>query len=116
MTAAAYNFVIEQGATLDKTFVWKDSAGTVIPLTGYTAKMQLRQSVTATDVLLELSTLNGKIIITALEGKIQLLVPATDTAAITWQRAKYDLELLSSTGVVTRLLSGDVEVSREVTR
>jgi len=45
-----------------------------------------------------------------------LLVAAADTGAITWQRGKYDLELVSSTGVVTRLLYGDVEVSKEVTR
>ena len=116
MTAAAYNFVIEQGATLDKIFVWKDSTGTVIPLTGYTAKMQIRHTVGSSTILLDLSTLNGRIILTASTGQIRLLVSATDTSAITWQRGKYDLELVSSTGVVTRLLYGDVEVSKEVTR
>lgn len=116
MTAAAYNFVIEQGATLDKTFVWKDSTGTVINLSGYTARMQVRQTVGSSTILLDLTTLNGRIIITALTGQIRLLVAATDTAAITWQRGKYDLELVSSTGVVTRLLYGEVEVSKEVTR
>ena len=94
MTAAAYDFVIEQGATLDKTFVWKDSTGTVINLTGYTARMQIRQSVSSTAFLLELTTLNNRIIITAGEGKIRLLVAAADTGAITWQRGKYDLELI----------------------
>jgi hypothetical protein len=116
MTAAAYSFVIEQGATLNKTFVWKDSTGTPINLSGYTAKMQVRQTVGSSTILLDLSTLNGRIIITAISGQIQLLVSATDTAAITWQRGKYDLELVSSTGIVTRLLYGEVEVSKEVTR
>jgi hypothetical protein len=116
MTAAAYDFVIEQGSTLDKAFVWKDSTGTVINLSGYTARMQIRQTVSSTTVLLELTTLNNRIIITPSEGKIRLLVAAADTGAITWQRGKYDLELVSSTGTVTRLLYGDVEVSREVTR
>jgi hypothetical protein len=116
MTAAAYDFVIEQGATLDKSFVWKDSTGTVINLSGYTARMQIRQTAASSTVLLELTTLNGRIIITAGEGKIRLLVTAADTGAITWQRGKYDLELVSSAGIVTRLLSGDVTVSKEVTR
>ena len=116
MTAAAYDFVIEQGATLSKTFVWKDSTGTIINLSGYTARMQIRQTVSASTILLDLSTLNGRIIITALTGQIRLLVAAADTGAITWQRGKYDLELVSSTGVVTRLLYGEVEVSKEVTR
>ena len=116
MTAAVYDFVIEQGATLDKSFIWKDSTGTVINLSGYTARMQIRPTAVASTVLLELTTLNNRIIITAGQGKIQLLVSAADTSAITWQRGKYDLELVSSTGVVTRLLSGDVEISREITR
>lgn len=116
MTAAAYDFVIEQGATLDKSFVWKDSTGTIINLTSYTARMQIRSSVSAAAALLELTTLNGRIIITGAEGKVRLLVPASDTAAITWKRGVYDLELISAAGVVTRLLSGGVEISKEVTR
>ena len=116
MTAAAYDLVIEQGATLNKSFVWKDSTGTPINLTSYTARMQIRPSVGSSEVLLELTTLNGRITITGSEGKIQLNVSAADTAAITWQRGKSDLELVSAPGVVTRLLSGDVEISKEVTR
>ena len=116
MTAAAYSFVIEQGATLNKAFVWKDSASTPINLTGYTARMQLRPSVSSDTVYLDMTTSNGQIVLTPSTGGIQLLLSATVTGAIEWQKAKYDLELMSSTGVVTRLLYGDIDVSKGITR
>jgi hypothetical protein len=116
MAAASYDFEIEQGATLLKPIVWKDSTGTAVNLTGYTAKMQIRKSVSSTDVLLELSTTNGKLSITAGTGTITMIFSATTTAAIDWSRGKYDLELTSSSGVVTRLLEGEITVSKEITR
>jgi hypothetical protein len=116
MAAASYDFEIEQGATLVKSFVWKTSDDVVIPLTSYTARMQIRASVSSPDILLELSTANGLISISPSEGKVTLTAGPTVTSVITWRRGKYDLELTSPTGVVTRLLYGDITVSQEVTR
>lgn len=116
MAAATYDFQIEQGTTLLKPIVWRDSAGVAVNLAGYTAKMQIRQSVGSTDVLLEMSTTNGKIAITPSTGTITLVFSAATTAAITWKRGKYDLELTSSDGTVTRLIEGQITVSQEITR
>lgn len=116
MAAATYDFVIEQGTTLNKSFIWKSSDGVVIPLTGFTARMQVRATQASPDVLLALSTADATIVITPNAGKVTLSLSSTATAAIAWRRGKYDLELVSPTGVVTRLLSGTIEVSREITR
>lgn len=116
MPAASYDFDIEQGATLIKQFVWKDSTGTPVNLTGFIANMQVRQSASSPDVLLALSTTTGGITITPLLGKITLTFTATMTAAIAWRRGKYDLELTSNDGTVTRLIEGEINVSKEVTR
>lgn len=116
MAAAQYDFEIEQGATLLKPIVWKDSAGVAVNLTGYAAKMQVRQSASSPDVLLELSNTNGKLTITPLTGTVTMVFSATTTAAIDWKRGKYDLELTSADGTVTRLLEGEITVSREITR
>jgi hypothetical protein len=116
MAAASYDFVLEQGTTLNKSFVWKSSDGIVIPLTGYTARMQVRTSQSSPDILLSLSTSDGTIVITPNDGKVTLSLTPTATSAITWRRGKYDLEIVSPLGVVTRLLSGTIEVSREITR
>ena len=116
MSAGSYDIYIEQGATLSLPIVWKDSSGTVINITGYTARMQVRQSVNSSTVLLSATTENGKLVIDGSLGKVTISLSAADTAAITWHTGVYDLELVSSGGVVTRLLEGAVVVSREVTR
>jgi hypothetical protein len=116
MAAASYDFEIEQGSTLLKPIVWKDSTGTPVNLIGYSAKMQVRQSANADEVLLEMSTSNGKISITPQTGTINLIFSATSTAAINWKRGKYDLELTSPSGDVTRLIEGAITVSKEITR
>jgi hypothetical protein len=116
MTAATTDFLIEQGATFRREILYKDSAGAVINLTGYTARMQVRRSKSSSTVLLDMTTANLRLVITPAEGKIVIDLPATLTATFTWPRGVYDLEIESSGGVVTRLLEGEVSISREVTR
>lgn len=116
MSAASYNFTIEQGATLRKQIIWKDGAGALINLTGYSAKMQIRKTVTSIDPLVELSTTNSKISLGTTNGTITLILSAADTADFDWTSGVYDLELTSADGVVTRLIQGTITVSRGVTR
>lgn len=116
MSAGIYDIYIEQGATYNQPLVWKDSSGTTVNVTGYTARMQIRKTVDATTIILTLTTENGRITVGGSNGLITLLVSATDTAALTSFCGVYDLEVISPTGVVTRLLEGQVEVSKEVTR
>lgn len=116
MPASEYDLSIEQGATYPIAFTYKTAEGTARNLTGYTARMQVRASTSAADVLLELTTENGRITINGPAGRIDLVLPPDVTEAITWRRGVYDLELVSPAGDVQRLLRGRVEVSREVTR
>jgi hypothetical protein len=116
MGAGVYNFTIEQGATLVRHFIYKDSNGAVVPLTGYTARMQVRQFKDSSTVLLEATTANGKLVITPAAGKITLTVSATELNAITFDVGVYDLEIESSSGLVTRLIEGTVFNSQQVTR
>jgi len=116
MAAAKYNFEIEQGTTFTKPLVWKNNTGTVVNLSGYTARMQVRSSITSDVVLLELTTENELILITPAQGKITLSIDADTTSRINWTKGVYDLEVESSNGIVTRLLRGNITVSKEVTR
>ena len=113
--AAKYNLKIEQGATFRQTLWWKNPDETALDLTGYTGRLQIRANIAATDVLISLTTENGGITITQLTGKIELLITATATAAITWSSAVYDLEMVQGSEVY-RLIAGNVSVSKEVTR
>lgn len=113
---AEYNFKINQGASLVKPFVWKDKNGVPVDLTGYLVRMQVRQSVSSDEVLFEATTGNGRFFLGPNPGMFVLSLPAEETSQIEWRRGKYDIELVSSSGFVTRLLYGVIEVSREVTR
>lgn len=87
---------------------------TPVDLTGFTARMTIKDKVGGTE-LMALTTGNGRIVIDEANFKITLLVSATDTAAIAWKKGVYDLELESPTGVVTSLMDGKITVSLEVT-
>lgn len=87
-----------------------------VDLTGFTARMDIRASLEATTVIHTLTTENGGITLGDAAGTIDLLIPATTTAGFDFTHAVYDLELVSALGVVTRLVSGAVALSKEVTR
>jgi hypothetical protein len=113
--AGEYDFTILQGATFDRNFYYKDGNGDAIDLTDYTARMQIRNDYDEI-VELELTTENGRLAITAAEGKIRMLLTATETAALSFIDAKYDLELVYVDGTITRLLEGTVTLSKEITK
>ena len=83
-------------------------------LTSYTARMSIKDKVGGTE-LLSLTTEGLQIIVDNSSKTIKLDLDATETAAITWKKGVYDLELVSPGGVVTALLYGSVSVTPEVT-
>lgn len=87
---------------------------TAVDLGGYTARMSVKDKVGGTE-LLSLTTTNSRIVLDNTFKTITLLLTATETAALTWKSAVYDLEMVSGSGVVTPLLSGKVVVSKEIT-
>lgn len=113
MPAAKLNISIEQGATFSKRLVWRDKNKRPVPLTGYTAKMQVRPSATSATVILELSTANGRITFPG-AGVIQLDVAANDTDAIT--SGVYDLKLYAPSGQEIRFIEGKLTVTPGVTK
>jgi hypothetical protein len=115
MAATTYDILIEQGATYSQVITYKDN-GVAVNLTGYTARMQVRATLESASTLVELTTANSRIALGGTAGTITLTISATDTAALTAGRGVYDLELVSGSGIVTRLLQGVATISRNVTR
>ena len=115
MAATTYDITIEQGATFSQVITYKES-GVAINLTGYTARMQVRSTLESATSVVELTTANSRIALGGVAGTISLTISATDTAALTAGRGVYDLELVSGSGIVTRLLQGVCTISRNVTR
>jgi hypothetical protein len=86
-----------------------------VPLTGYTARMQIREKLDSDVVLLELTTENGGIIIDTQMFTITLLATAQQTQSLSFTQAVYSLELVQNQEVVP-FSSGNVLLVREVTR
>lgn len=92
---------------------------TPVDLTGYTARMKIKDKVggnvlASTDVL---DAPKNVLVITIDNAAktISLNIPATSTDDFAWKSGVYDLEMVSASGVVTAILSGKVTVTKEVT-
>ena len=116
MTAGIYNFTIDQGAEYTTTIVYQNPNGTPIDLTGYSAAMQLReQSTSPNPAALTLTSPSGGIVITPLAGQLDITITTAQTGALDARFYVYDLELTLS-GVVTRIIQGQITVSAQVTQ
>jgi hypothetical protein len=116
MPAAVNNLIIEQGASFECRITWK--AGTppaAVNLSSFTARMQVRVTAASPDTALSLTSSSG-ITLGGAAGTIDLFVSASGTAALAPGKYVYDLELVSASGNVTRLMAGTVTVTAEVTR
>lgn len=116
MPAGEYDIRVEQGATFQRTITWSDSVGNPIDLTGYTARLQMRNNLNDPTPFLDLTTENGGITLGGAQGTVTLLATDEQTSAIDSKKGVYDLEIELSDGSVVRLLAGKVTVSYEVTR
>ena len=87
---------------------------TPVDFAGFTARMTIKDKVGGT-ALETMTDANVKIVLDNTARTITLLLSATVTAAYTWTKGVYDLEMVSGSGVVTAILSGTVTVSKEVT-
>lgn len=128
MAAGKYSFTIDQGSTLNLEVQYKDSTGTPVNLSGYSAKMQIKSGyadnspttyITLSSSLapdstgLNLSGSNGTTPLAS--GSIGIYISATSSSAFTFTDAIYDLELHTG-ATVNRILEGQVKLRKEVTR
>lgn len=117
--AGVHNIKVDQGATLSFGVIRKDHKKRLRPLTSYTAKMQVRVEKDSDDVILELSTENGGLIIDGARALVNVYATDSQTRAIAPGKYVYDLEVTAPVGegsVVERLIEGSFTVSGEVTR
>lgn len=115
MIAGVYNINLDQGATFRRSIVVKNPDESLFDFTNHTARMQIRPEIDSDDVMIELTTENGRIALGGTNGTIQLTIDADDTEAIQYDGV-YDLEIINNSGSVFRLLKGIVRLDYEVTR
>lgn len=109
--AAVSNLSIDQGTTYTVTIGVTDATGSARNLTGYTGRAQLRRSYyTNSNVSFTVAINNPG------EGEIELSLTATQTSNLKAGRYVYDVELVSNTSTVERVVEGIVTIYPEVTK
>lgn len=89
---------------------------TPVSLSGYTARMMVRETNVSTGTpLISLTDASG-IALSDTTKTVTLSMTAAATAALTFTSGVFDLEIISGGGTVYKLLAGNVSVTEEVTR
>ena len=109
--AAVSNLAIDQGTTFTVTITVTDDTGSARNLTNYTARSQMRKSYYTTA-----NTAFTANLLSPSDGTISLDLSATQTSALKAGRYVYDVELVSNTATVERIIEGIVTIYPEVTR
>jgi len=109
--AAVSNLYIDQGTTYSVTITVTNDAATARNLTGYSARSQLRKSFYTTSNTAFTVAINNPS-----EGEIDLSLTASQTANIKAGRYVYDVELVSNTNAVERIVEGIITVYPEATK
>jgi hypothetical protein len=130
MAAGKFSFIIEQGATTLFELQYTDANNNPIDLSNYGGRMQIRPSATSDVVYLTLSSSLGDCgtglnfsgssgVNPPTSGTIGVVISADTTSALDFNQGVYDLNIYSSSGscvYVVRLLEGNVQLSKDVTR
>lgn len=119
-----YDIILQQAATYDLPISYRDSAGTPIDMSGYTARLQVRE-LPQFPLLVEFNTeltANGFVFLSGpaeeredgANGNLRLFMTAANSANIGALVARYQLNITDSEGVVTPLIEGRFEVQGSV--
>ena len=106
------DFQIKQGT--DGGVVWSILNGDNSPfdLDGYSIRAQIRS--TTGNLLFEFSSEIGNVLVAA--NSITLVWTHTQTTGWRWEEGVFDVEIVSSLGVVTKIDRGFVTLIKEITR
>ena len=109
--AAVSNLAIDQGTTFSVIFTVNDDTGTARNLTTFTARSQMRRSYYSTaNTAFTVSIDNPS------DGEITLNLSANTSTSLRPGRYVYDVELVSNTSTVERIVEGIVTIYPEATK
>ena len=114
----ADHFDMPQSTVAD---VWSCGTGEITyhkpsDINGFTARMQIREKWHSTNFIHELTTENGGILLTVEDASIEITITPVNTEAFTFNKAVYDIEMISPGGDITRIIEGTITLSKEVTK
>jgi hypothetical protein len=109
------NFKVVQGDTFTFEVIYQNPNGSLIDLTGYTAKVDVRDR-PAGKILCASVTNSSGIIISGLEGKIVVTFTPEQTRKFTVPNASYQLQIIAPNTQRTTILKGNIIVSAATIR
>ena len=109
--ATIFNLAIDQGATFSTTLQVNDDEGNARNISGNTARGQLRRSYYSSSNVQFTTAIDNPS-----GGEIVISLTAGQTANLKPGRYVYDVEMVSNTVTVERIVEGIVTVYPEVTK
>jgi hypothetical protein len=113
MAAGKHNLIIQQGSTFSKTLTLKDPTTNLpLNLTGATVRGMARENYDDTSPVITFSMT----VPAPATGVINMTLTAAQTALYNIAKAYYDVEIQWVSGVVDRILQGNIILSKEATK
>ena len=111
MAAGKYNIICDQGANYIDNIYYKDNDDNAIDMTGYSATLRISDSFGGT--VIDTHTSSDNLSVIGFLGLINVNIPAATTTGYTAGQYVYDLEVVDTLSVVTKLIRGDFIVRAE---
>jgi hypothetical protein len=108
--AAVYNITLDQGADWSRDLFLATSTQGTIDVSGRTFKAEIRQYPSGT-----VATAIACSVVSASGGQVRMSVTSAASLLVPTAGARYDLFMVTSAGVSTRLLAGSVSVNPRIT-
>tara|TARA_B110000503_G_scaffold134389_1_gene213297 strand:- start:4991 stop:5323 length:333 start_codon:yes stop_codon:yes gene_type:complete len=105
------NLTIDQGSDFSSTIFVTNNQGDILDLTLYTTRAQIRKTFASTTSIDFIAS-----ILNPTEGKIQIKLTNAVSALMKSGRYVYDVEIISDSDIVTRVVEGQVDVTPNVSR
>jgi hypothetical protein len=115
-STAQFDLEIAQGSSFSIMFTWKTSDYQIIPLTDFTARMQIREDKESDVVLVDLDSDGHGLTINGPAGSILLELSSAQTETFPSGDLVYDLKITDPDGKSHRFIEGTATVDRAVTR
>lgn len=110
MPAASYDIQIEQGADWTRDLFLTTATQGAIDVSGRTFSAQIRQYPSGT-----VAAAIGCSVVSAGGGQVRMSVTSAASLLVPTAGAKYDLFMVTSAGVSTKLLAGSVTLTPRIT-
>ena len=109
---------IYRGDDYDEVVLWQNPDGSPADLTGYTVKMQIRDSRKSRGTPALQLTEGSGLTVTHAAGRIDIKITGAQTTALLAgeDSGVHDLEVVAPDGKVTTLINGPVKFTQDVTR